>query len=67
MSYLEFQEVSFRYTRDSERQEILTNFNLQVEKGEFLVLIGPSGCGQNFDRRPDSDGAEHRQIHCFSA
>jgi len=27
--------------------EILKNLNLQVDEGEFLVLLGPSGCGKS--------------------
>ena len=25
---------------------VLNNINLEVEDGEFLVLVGPSGCGK---------------------
>ena len=26
---------------------VLQNLNLEVEEGEFLVLLGPSGCGKS--------------------
>lgn len=31
---------------NKEAEDILTNFNLQVEKNEFLCILGPSGCGK---------------------
>ncbi len=33
------------YTREKERLEVLKNVNLEVEEGEFLALMGPSGSG----------------------
>jgi multiple sugar transport system ATP-binding protein len=27
--------------------EVLKNLNLDVDEGEFLVLLGPSGCGKS--------------------
>ena len=27
--------------------EVVRHFNLQIENGEFLVLVGPSGCGKS--------------------
>ena len=27
--------------------EVLKNLNLDVEEGEFIVLLGPSGCGKS--------------------
>src|SRR5215210_7796657 len=27
--------------------EVLNDINLEVETGEFLVLVGPSGCGKS--------------------
>src|SRR3972149_1318654 len=29
------------------RLKVLENLNLDVEEGEFLVLLGPSGCGKS--------------------
>ena len=28
-------------------QEILKGINLDIDSGEFLVLVGPSGCGKS--------------------
>lgn len=38
-------QVSFSYG-DGEKN-IIQDFSLQVQKGEFLVIIGPSGCGKS--------------------
>lgn len=28
-------------------EQVLKNFNLTIGDGEFVTLLGPSGCGQN--------------------
>ena len=25
---------------------VINNFNIDIEDGEFIVLVGPSGCGK---------------------
>ncbi|GKV64335.1 MULTISPECIES: ABC transporter ATP-binding protein [unclassified Sporosarcina] len=40
---IRFDEVSKSY--DGERL-VVDSINLQIERGEFLVLVGPSGCGK---------------------
>lgn len=42
MSVIEFTQVTAAYRE----QAVLENFSLQVEKGEFLTVIGSSGCGK---------------------
>jgi ATP-binding cassette, subfamily B, bacterial MsbA len=38
-----FENVSFTY----EREEVLTNVNLRIEKGRTVALVGPSGGGKS--------------------
>jgi multiple sugar transport system ATP-binding protein len=38
-----FEKVCKKY---NERMEAVSNLDLQVEEGEFTVLVGPSGCGK---------------------
>ena len=39
-----FENVTFRYEDDLEN--VLSNVNLQVEKGEYIALVGSSGAGK---------------------
>lgn len=34
-------------TKSFGKHQVLTNINLQVKKGEVVVIIGPSGCGKS--------------------
>ncbi len=34
-------------TEGRRRVEVFKNLNLEIQKGEFLVLLGPSGCGKS--------------------
>jgi putative spermidine/putrescine transport system ATP-binding protein len=43
MPLIELKNISVAY---DQKNHILKNFNLSVEKGEFLSLLGPSGCGK---------------------
>lgn len=40
---IEFKDVSKRYGDNI----VIPNFNLAIEKGEFVTIIGSSGCGDN--------------------
>lgn len=40
---IEFQNVSFAY----EREPVLRNINLKIEKGKTIALVGPSGGGKS--------------------
>lgn len=44
ISMLEFNGVTFQYESDTE--PMLTNLSLSVEDGEFVSIIGESGCGK---------------------
>lgn len=41
---IEFRNVSFKYREGYEH--VLKNISLNVEKGEFIALVGPSGAGK---------------------
>lgn len=42
--------VSFTYpvlAEDQEETAVLTDFNLEIHRGEFIAMTGPSGCGKS--------------------
>lgn len=45
ISYIEFKAVSKSYKESN--KNALKDFNLHIEKGEFIVLVGPSGSGKS--------------------
>lgn len=42
MSVIEYKNVSMSYGKNT----VVNHFNLSVEKGEFITIIGSSGCGK---------------------
>lgn len=44
MALLEFQGVSFQYPK--EEKQVLQNVSFRIERGEFVLLCGASGCGK---------------------
>ncbi len=46
-AYLEFSKLSKVYASSKGTAVIVDDFNLQVKKGEFVALIGHSGCGKS--------------------
>lgn len=40
-------DVSFSYNPGSGAPSILKDINLEIDDGEFLILLGPSGCGKS--------------------
>lgn len=45
MAIVKIDNVSFTYP--NEANPILKNINLNIQQGEFIVLIGQSGCGKS--------------------
>jgi putative ABC transport system ATP-binding protein len=46
MALLEIRNLSKVYQRDSQRIPVFEDIDLDIEAGEFLVLMGPSGSGK---------------------
>ena len=45
MSFIEMKNVCKRYAGADKNS--VTDFNLSIEKGEFIAFVGPSGCGKS--------------------
>ena len=43
MAFLKFEDIDKSFGENN----VISKFNLEVEKGEFIVLLGPSGCGKS--------------------
>ena len=46
MSFLSVQQVSKSYLNGDERTPVLKDLDLEVEKGEMVMIMGPSGSGK---------------------
>lgn len=46
MSYIEFKNVNKNYKMGEITIKALNNTNFQIEKGELIVIVGPSGAGK---------------------
>ena len=46
MSYIEFKDVVKEYKMGEVSIKALDNTNFQIEKGELVVIVGPSGAGK---------------------
>jgi len=47
MSYIEIDKISKIYNKDTVPIYALDEFNLKIEKGEFLAIVGRSGSGKS--------------------
>lgn len=45
--YLSIENVDMVFNKGSVRSHVLSNVNLHIEKGEFISIIGHSGCGKS--------------------
>ncbi len=48
MSYIKLENVRKVYNK---KVEAVKQFNLEIDKGEFIVFLGPSGCGKSTTMR----------------
>ncbi len=46
MSYIEFKNVDKEYKMGEITIKALDNTNFEIEKGELVVIVGPSGAGK---------------------
>ncbi len=47
MPILSFEDVSKDYLTDGQPVRALNGLSLDVERGEFVALVGRSGCGKS--------------------
>lgn len=47
MSYLSLENVGISFTRSGRTTEVLRDVSMKIDKGEFVSLIGHSGCGKS--------------------
>jgi multiple sugar transport system ATP-binding protein len=45
MSYVELKNINKRYPKAE--KNAVTDFNLEINEGEFVAFVGPSGCGKS--------------------
>ena len=46
-AYVELSDLTKIYPTPKDPAIIVKNFNLSIQKGEFVTLIGHSGCGKS--------------------
>ena len=54
MSYIKFENVVKEYTMGEVKIKALDKTNFDIEKGELVVIVGPSGAGKTTAPKFDS-------------
>lgn len=60
MSYIEFRQIDKSFGSN----QVLKGIDLQIEKGQFVTLLGSSGCGKSTLIQPISQ-SDGRREYCF--
>ena len=47
MSYLSIEQLDMSFTRGKVSSQVLKGINLRIDQGEFISIIGHSGCGKS--------------------
>ena len=46
-SIIKLENVTYKYTEDETQHTVLDNFNLEIERGSFTVILGHNGSGKS--------------------
>ena len=46
-NFIEFKNVAFNYNNEEKSNQVLENFNLNIEKGSFVAILGHNGSGKS--------------------
>ena len=57
--FLEIKQIKKSFGMGDSRIEVLKGIDLEIERGEFCVLLGPSGSGKSTDRKSTRLNSSH--------
>ena len=53
MGILQLERVAKSYGSGSDKIEVLSDINLEINEGEFVAIVGFTGSGKNHPYKPD--------------